>query len=244
MSKSTRTLARVTIRPATSSDLDGIMSVEEEKFGTIDETAMASREQMTHRIKLCNTDHYTWFWVAVQRDKIVGYVVVQPTDLTPDTCQTWDQATDGGKLTKTFNPLGVNLYGVSVAASESAPEQTSLLLLQESIKAWKKTGKKYFMFCCRMPGYAAANEGSAITIDPNDYWQWREPDGGPKDHYLRFFWQVFGADPVRLLKDGYPPDQESGGHGVLFAAEEPQFALQSVGQLLAQRQSGKEESRC
>ena len=217
----------VRVRSAVPLDLLQIMAVEEETFGSIGEDAMAAEAIMRRRIELCNSGNATWFWVAEDRDSLVGDIILQPTRLTPDECTSWEAATDGGTLRSTFALGGENLYVVSFAASAHAPRGTSSLLAYVAFLEWFRSGKRYFMFCSRMPGFSAAHQATGIS--PRDYIELRHADGGPRDPMLRLYWEMTGgAEPYRLLEHGFPPDHESGGHGVLFAADDPLRALRAI----------------
>ncbi len=209
----------ITIRSAMFNDLDGIMDVERETFGEVGDGAMASRELMADRIQLLNANS-TWFWVAEHEGKIVGDMILQPTRMTPDECTSWAHATDDGTLKKTFDEAGKTIYGVSLAVSSRAPEGTSELLIHRLLQSWLDTGKDCFMICSRMPGFKEAHEQTAIAAE--DYWQQRRlSDGKPVDWMLRLFQDMIGVSPQRLLINGFPVDEDSGGHGVLCVSTDP-----------------------
>ena len=222
----------VEIRLATIEDFDGIMEVEQEEFGPLGQGAMASSEVMANRIALCNSQDPGWFWVAEHERRIVGDMILQPTHLTPAECTSWDRATDRGTLVSTFDRTGQNVYVVSLAASQSAPPGTSDLLMHASLVAWARHGGIY-MFVSRMPGFARAHRTSAIS--PEEYWQLKRRDGSPRDPMLRLYWTRSGrVEPFRLLRDGFPPDEESGGHGVLFVLTDPYRALLATAEYVHQ----------
>src|SRR6185369_11871109 len=93
----------LTVRTATLADLDGIERVEAATFGRIDPNAAASPGTIRHRINLLNAADPTWFLVAVAGSLVVGTLVLQPTDLEPADCTSWEAATDGGTLDRSFN---------------------------------------------------------------------------------------------------------------------------------------------
>jgi hypothetical protein len=217
----------VEIRPATLGDLDGIMAVESETFGPVGEGAAATRETMTHRIRLLNSEVPEWFFVARHGDRVVGDVILQPTNLRPEDCRSWETATNDGFLDRTFSRDGGNLYAVSLAVGRDAPPGTPELLIQRSFLAWLSAGKNLFMFCSRMPGFAAAHKKTGISAE--DYMMKRRKAGGPRDPLVYLYWKwTGGAEPVRLLKDGYSLDSQSGGYGALFALDDPAIALQAI----------------
>jgi hypothetical protein len=223
----------ITIRYAVPNDVPGIMEVEQATFGTVGDEATASRTVMAKRIDLLNAAQNKWFLVAQDEDGgIVGDMILQPTNLVPDRCTSWDVATDHGTLLTTFDALGTNIYVVSLAVSpRAAMDAVGTLLMHASLAVWA-WHHGLFMFCSRMPGFARAREKSGIG--PQDYLNLKHRDGGPRDPMLRLYWKMSGGVwPYRLLENGFPPDAESGGHGALFALEDPVRALFATGTFLA-----------
>lgn len=225
----------VQIRPAIVNDIDGIMDVEKQTFEPIGLGATASKATMIDRIVLCNETYRQsdsdprWFWIAEQDGNILGYLILQPTNLFPPQCTSWNQATDNGTLQETFNYTGSNIYVVSFAALEKAPAGVSPLLAHAGFVQWLNSRKKHFMFCSRMPGFRERHRKSGINA--HEYWRLTRKDGSPQDGMLHLYWEMTGgARPLCLLKEGFAVDKDSGGHGVLFAANDPQAALLAIGQ--------------
>lgn len=217
----------IEIRLATLDDLDDIMVVEASTFGSVGEGAAATREIMAHRIRLLNEEPPGWFFVATQNGRVVGDVILQPTNLLPDDCTSWMAATNNGSLDGTFCPDGRNVYGISLAVKKDAPAGASELLMHRAFLAWYSAGRKLFMFCSRVPGFSAAHRKTGVSIE--DYLLQRRRAGGPRDPLLYMYWKLTGgAEPVRLLRDGYTVDKESGGHGALFSLDDPVTALCTI----------------
>ena len=217
-------MSPVRVLAASPEHLLGIMMVEDEKRGTFDERAIVGWERMADRIERCNTDDHTWFWVAVAGDEIVGYIVLQPTWIAPEHGATWSTATDHGTLYRTFDPDGDNLYVVAMGVRADASRETWAMLFWAAFRAWRESGKRCFMACTRMPGFASAYGRTGVTAD--EYWRLRRGDGTPVDASLRLFHDLLGGvDPLRMLPKNCPNDHASGGHGVLFAAYDPARAL-------------------
>lgn len=215
------------IRLATLDDLDDIMVVEASSFGSVGQGAAATRETMAHRIGLLNEEPPGWFFVASQNGRVVGDVILQPTNLVPDDCTSWMAATNNGSLDGTFCPNGRNVYGVSLAVKKSAPSGATELLLHKAFLTWYSSGRKLFMFCSRVPGFSAAHHKTGIGIE--EYLLQRRRSGGPRDPMLYLYWKYTGgAEPVRPLYDGYTVDEESGGHGALFSLDDPVSALCAI----------------
>jgi len=218
---------KMKVRPATVGDLRAIMEVEKATFGQIGSGASATKSVMKKRISLCNKGLYNWFLVAESDDGVVGYMILQPTSLTSNKCTSWHHATDNGELQKTFDENGENIYVVSFAVKEDAPQWVGTFLAHASITEWLRSGKKCFMFCSRMPGFTEMRRKKKIT--PERYWRLTRRDGSPYDPMLNYYWSMLGGvHPRRLLKNGFPPDKESDGYGVLFVAQDPLKSLRAI----------------
>jgi len=211
---------KVRVRPAISADLNDIVEVEKESWGEgVGAEAMASPETIASRIALCNSSYPGWFWVAEAYGKVVGNFILQPTRMSPEECTGWDAATDGGRLTGTFNPSGSFVYGVSLAMLGTAPAGAMDLLVHAGHMLRLVNGKRVLYACARMPGFLNANRNTGITVD--EYWRLKRKDSTPKDPFLWHFATMIGLLPAKLLENGYPPDEESGGHGVLCVSTDP-----------------------
>lgn len=224
-------MSPVRVLAASPEHLLGIMRVEDEKRDTFDEPAIVGWEHMADRIERCNTDEHTWFWVAVAGDEVVGYIVLQPTWINPEHGASWSAATDHGTLFRTFDADGDNLYVVAMGVCAGALRETWALLFWAAFRAWRASGKRCFMACTRMPGFASAYARTSVTAD--EYWRLRRADGAPVDATLRLFGQLLGdVDPLRLVRKNCPTDHASGGHGVLFAAYDPPKALRAAAAMI------------
>lgn len=216
-------------RLATFADLSAIMRIEAESFGEAGEATMASQELMRSRIIRCNERVPGWFWVAEEGGCVHGYLVLQPTSIAPDECRSWDHATDNGTFEKTFVSDGDTIFGVSIGTGHAAPEGAVYMLIFRGMLLLAQTGKKRLMLCSRMPGFQKAHEQTGIPAD--EYWRLRNTRGAPKDPMLRMFFGAFGVGPYAFMRNGFPPDVESGGHSALVVVENPHRSLE----LLAER---------
>jgi hypothetical protein len=217
----------VEIRPAKLDDLDDVMAVEAETFEPVGDGAAASRETMAHRIRLLSMAAPEWFFVACLNGRVVGDIILQPTNLCIQDCTSWNAATNEGTLDGTFRRDGENIYGVSLAVCRDAPAGTPDLLMNQAFRTWHSTEKNLFMFCSRMPGFASARR--RVGISAEDYLKRRRKNGGPRDPLLYLYWKwTGGAEPVRLLEDGYAVDRDSGGYGALYALDDPITALRAM----------------
>ena len=233
----------ITLRSATFDDLDGIMNVEEKKW---EEGTAATREVMEDRIRICNSKEPHYFFVAVENNRITGYLVMQPTDLTPDTCVSWTSATDNGIMKTTYKEGGPNLYVVSICAISppKASADTADRIMARVVDLWCRHGG-ILMFTARMPGFSTAHEKTGIT--PDEYWQLKKiGGGGPQDAGIQFYWsRSGGVEPTRLLKNGFPSDVKSGGHAVLYVLKDVLSAQEAIQNHLchASHHVGKKEGR-
>jgi len=218
------------IRDAEEGDIGGIVSLEEEEFGPVGDGAAASEAIMLDRLQRLNGDaRQKWFIVAENRGEIVGDMVLQPTGQIPEDCTSWPESTDNGTLRSTLDLDGEHIYIVSLAASQRAPHGTAELLMHASLVKWAQHGGKYY-FVSRMPAYRKVYEEHGTS--PEEYvGKKRSSSGAPRDPMLYYYWLMSGGvSPHRLLRNGFPPDEESMGHGVLFILENPYQALLATAQ--------------
>ena len=218
------------VREARIEDLDSIMQVEKQ-YGALvgGQPSMAPRDLMASRIETLNQPEHYWFFVAEQGDGVaVSYIILQPTDLAPDECRSWRHATDNGTLASTFNPAGENIFGVSMARRQGAPQGSLEILVHHSlvVKHREKLSGHYY-FCAPMRGFERASARSRVR--PEDYWSQKRKDGTYHDHMLEEFRLMFGEGPCRLLRNGYLPDAKSGGHAVLYVVKDATSAALSIG---------------
>jgi len=223
----------VVVRAARREDLAGVMAVERTQFEQqVGEGSAAAEEVMERRINLCNGGNLKWFLVAECLGRVVGYMILMPTRMRPNECDSWAHATDNGELSGMWDTSGDNMYVVSLAVLPDAPEYTSVLLVYHSTRLWRAAGKKVYMFCARMPGFAEAHASTGVS--PEEYWKRYGPDGLPEDWMLRLYTMMSGGQgPHRLLLNGYPPDTASGGHGVLYAVTSIEMSQKGERRMLA-----------
>lgn len=222
----------LTVRPAEPRDLDDLMEVEKhygEVVGGNDSTA--SRGLMESRIAILNRSSPKWFLITerVSDKRVVAYLILQPTNLSPDACISWSQASDSGALKSSFDPNGKHIFAVSFGRHPSAEVGALELVTHESLALWhahKRSGSYYF--CAGIRGLRKAHEETGISAD--DYWHRRREDGRSyQDQMLEVFRQLVGEGPVRLLVDGYPPDRSSMGNAVLYVVKDPMVAALILG---------------
>lgn len=219
------------VRPAEPRDLDDLMAVEKQ-YGEVigGKDSMASRGLMESRIAILNGSSPKWFLIteSVSAQKVVSYLILQPTNLSPDACISWSQASDCGTLKSTFDPNGKHIFAVSFGRHPSAEVGALELVTHESLALWhahKRSGIYYF--CAGIRGLLKAHQDTGISAD--DYWYRRQDDRSYQDCTLEGFRQLVGEGPVRLLVDGYPPDRSSMGNAVLYVVNDPMVAALILG---------------
>jgi hypothetical protein len=204
--------------------LDDIMEIERETFGALGEGAMASRDLMEARISRCNVVGRGWFLIALHEGTAIAYLVLQPTDLLPESCVSWERSTDGGTFEQTYDEEGETIFGVSLGATKNAPPGAASFLIHKAHVLWLERKKKRIMLCSRIPSLSHAMEKSGVAAE--EYCFQLDENGKPLDWLLREFHEVFGVLPVKFLRNGYLPDAESAGHGALFVIENPYAVLE------------------
>ena len=118
----TKEMARgkITTRNATIDDIPTLVDVDMRSFATVysgynqseEELRAELTEKFQHRYETVGS---RWIKVAEKNGNIVGFMMSCPTDKQPDNFTSWEDATDNGMLTNTYNPKGKNLYIVSLS---------------------------------------------------------------------------------------------------------------------------------
>jgi hypothetical protein len=219
------------IRPATINDVDSLARVERLAWASVSEDAVAPAEIIRERIELCNSGTYPWFLLAEQQTgavpEILAYVALQPTRLTPDAVSSWDAATDDGTLRNTFDQEGQNLFAVSLSVPKGVPPGTAELLVCQTLVYRLAAKKKHYMFCARMPGFRAAKDSNP-DLTAESYLTMRRSDETSVDWQIREYENMFGEPALRVIRNGFPPDADSCGHSVFFAANDPVKNLETI----------------
>jgi hypothetical protein len=231
---SDRKLPNIKVRPARLEDLPGIVRVETDTYQRkMSHEAGAEARTLEQRIRLLNGNerHGGWFLVAEYRGVIVGTVILMPTSIHPGHCVSWAASTDNGTLLSTYDPNGKNLYVVSFGVPNGAPPLTAECLVSRVVAEWTRLNGRFLMLCSAIPGFSIWRRKTGGDVDA--YWQLRDGRGLPADPMLRYYHEVVGAEPYRLLRNGFPPDEESEGHAVLCMAQDPVNAAHLVSQKIA-----------
>ena len=201
-----------TVRPAVIADVTKLSQLEREAYGWIGEEAIAPPHLIADRINLLNSGDMPWFWVMERSGELGAWQVLQPTSVNPYTYGSWDEVTDQGRLQATFDPSGRNVYIVA-GGSSNLPTVASHLMTLQSLLMLRETGRDTIFVCLAMPGYAKYH--SQTGKSPEEYIALTDGDGIPIDKFVAlsvYDWPV--TPSFRVLRDGYPPDQDSGGHAV------------------------------
>ncbi len=208
------TFGEWTVRPAVPADDAEVDRLDREEYGWLGEDAVEGIDSIRHQIALLNGGEQPWLWVLERGGHMVGWYVLLPTNVDPKQFSTWAEVTDGGRLTGTFDPAGRNLYLVAAGVSASQPREAHNLLILNSLRLMRSRGMRTFFICLAMPGFASAH--AATGVEPEAYMQQVDDAGVPVDPLMAFFRTHWPGQhrPPRFLRDGYPPDQFSGGHGV------------------------------
>lgn len=211
-----------TVRPAVPEDVPALFALEQEEYGWLGADAVAPASLIAHRIDLLNSGEVPWFWLLERAGTPVGWSVLQPTHVDPQTFGSWAEATDSGTLRRTFSPDGPSVYMVAGATSGRVAKEAGDLLQLQELRLLKATQRRVLFTCSAMPGFSARH--AATGISPEDYVAEVDADGYSTDSFLAM---VQAALPrpltLRLLRDGYPPDRFSAGHGVGTVCDIPDF---------------------
>jgi acyl transferase domain-containing protein len=201
-----------TVRPAVIADVTKLSQLEREAYGWISEDAIAPPQLIADRIDLLNSGNMPWFWVMERSGELGAWQVLQPTSIDPYTYKSWDEVTDQGRLQATFDPNGCNVYIVA-GGSSNLPTVASHLMTLQTLLILRETGRDTIFVCLAMPGYAKYH--SQTGKSPEDYITLTDEDGIPIDEFIAlsvYDWPV--TPSFRVLREGYPPDRDSGGHAV------------------------------
>jgi acyl transferase domain-containing protein len=201
-----------TVRPAVIADVTKLSQLEREAYGWIGEEAIAPPHLIADRINLLNSGDMPWFWVMERSGELGAWQVLQPTSVDPYTYGSWDEVTDQGRLQATFDPSGRNVYIVA-GGSSNLPTVASHLMTLQSLLMLRETGRDTIFVCLAMPGYAKYH--SQTGKSPEEYIALTDEDDIPMDEFIAlsvYDWPV--TPSFRVLRDGYPPDRDSGGHAV------------------------------
>jgi hypothetical protein len=209
------------VRPARLEDVAAIHRLDQQEYGWLGEDATDDEAFIENQVRTLNSVGTPWVWLLEKtvdehsrQMEIVGWYILQPTSKRPEEITSWADATDSGRLHATFDPAGKYLYIVAGGVSRHYSKQAHRLMVLNAVSLMKAHKMKAVFACLAMPGFADAH--AAVGIAPEDYVQWVHSNGMPKDAFLAFFRELWAGvhRPLRLLVNGYPPDQHSGGHGV------------------------------
>jgi hypothetical protein len=124
-----------------------------------------------------------------------------------------DEVIDQGRLQKTFDPSGGNVYIVAGGSSNHFHTIASYLMTLKALLMLRETRRDTIFVCLAMPG--CANYHSQTGKSSEEYITLTDEDGIPINKFIAlsvYDWSVFPS--FRVLRDGYPPDRDSGGQVV------------------------------
>lgn len=214
------------VRAATVDDVPEIHRLDQQEYGWLGEDATDDIDFIKHQVETLNSSSVPWLWLLEKKavktagttpcaqKELVGWYILQPTHKSPASIKSWADATDHGRLTNTYDPEGKNLYLVAGGVSGKLTKQAHRLMVLNALSLMAINNMHSVFACLAMPGFSEANEIAPIA--PQEYVSLKHANGMPRDAFLAFFSELWPADhrPMRLLENGYPPDQRSGGHGV------------------------------
>lgn len=206
----------IIIKQASLNDLDKIIEIDERVYGGISEEVTATKEMMKSRIEIGKA----WFFAAFVGDTLAGYLSLQPSEKGFEKFISWEDSTDNGTLKASFNEGGRYIYGVALTID---PDYRGLGITEKlfEVAAYKLISekKKSVYFSGRMPGYWRYRD----KMTPEEYYNKKIKLGRKRvafDPQIRMY-ESFGLKKVRLVKDGFRGDKESGGYGIVFLAKNP-----------------------
>ncbi len=124
-----------------------------------------------------------------------------------------DEVTDQGRLQKTFDPSGGNVYIFAGDSSNHFHTVASYLMTLKTLLMLRETRRDTIFVCLAMPGYAKYH--SQTGKSPEEYIALTDEDGIPIDEFIAlsvYDWPVFPS--FRVLRDGYLPERDSGSQVV------------------------------
>lgn len=195
---------KIVIRKACLDDLDEIITVEELSWP---EGMRADSDKYMSRI---NTFNDGVICAEVER-RIEGVVVTEIVqyDL-KNPIKTWGEVTDSGFITKTHNPDGDTLYGVSLSVLPYANGGISKKLLIAAGQLAVHKNLKQIVLGARIPRYRKYSKAMPAI----NYAYSRTKTGKFLDPELEFY-SKYGLEIVTVLPD-YFPDPDSLNYGVLL----------------------------
>lgn len=209
------------VRPARLEDVAEIHRLDQQEYGWLGEDATDDESFIENQVRTLNSVGTPWVWLLEKaceenpaRMDVVGWYIMQPTHKSPHGITSWADATDHGRLHATFDPAGKHLYIVAGGISRQYTKQAHRLMVLNALSLMKAHKMQSVFACLAMPGFAETHASEGIS--PEDYVQLTHHNGMPRDAFLAFFRELWSGEhrPLRLLVNGYPPDQHSGGHGV------------------------------
>lgn len=237
-----RASSRMTIRQAVEADIDALVEVDVKAFERV-----YSKYQM--RDEELREDLHKQFSIRFQRlggrwislieidGHPVGFMMCCPTSKRPEDFESWEDATDNGTLTTTYDPAGEYLYVVSLSVVPAASRaQGQDMLIMSAIGQLIETRKRSAFFESRLPGlktwtklesrregrqfekltqsekgnYASEYFHSTLVVSGKEV---------PRDPLLRLFAGV-GCRFIKLVPDAYR-DEPSMNFGAIGIFDNP-----------------------
>jgi|GEM_PF-860970 len=221
---STKMRDKIYVRQVTEKDLDEIMEIERRVWP---ENMRATRDMLLSRLKTFPEG----FLCVVKNGKIVGFVcseIIYYKD-TKKKNFNWYNLTDNGYITKSHNPKGDSLYGISLSVlpQNKDAKLASMLIFDSLGKLIIRKRLKRGVFGARIPSYYKY----AIDFPIEKYIFTIKRNGFFLDPELALY-QRIGIYPIRAIKD-YFEDNESLNYGVLVTWKNPYYKITRLFPFLA-----------
>lgn len=209
---SQRSKARLEVRKAKTSDIDGISALISRAYPTLPPYTLGElRGQLNHFPE--------GQFVAIKDDEIVGYCASSlVSEELAFSQHDWEEVSGNGFGTR-HNPNGEWLYGYEMCVCPGQRgSRIGKRLYEERRELAEKLGLSGIVFGGRMPGYAYAKRMKKVK-NPEDYLK-QVSEGKLRDPVLGFQ-MANGFEPVGVLKRYLPEDKKSRGHAAHMVWRNP-----------------------
>jgi hypothetical protein len=200
---------KIEVRAAVLEDMAGVYEMDATLYGNILEEQTQDSPINMFKTRFHNCHGY--FWVALVDGKIEGFLSAQPMK---------NKTTTDGTFEGTFDPASDSVYIAALSVTKKGSDlDCTDRLLAIGMKKAVLDNRHYAYFIARMPGYHKVKD----KMTPEEYYEAKIEKNGkqvPLDWQLRMY-ESLGTKRIRLVLNGYEPDWESGGHGVLCVMEMP-----------------------
>ncbi len=225
-------MTSIKVRAAKLTDLEGLIQLELERYGSFHKELGTRHEDLTDRFTQRINNLSEFYLVATdQRERIVGSMSGLPTNHSPIDFVSWEQTTcEGTCKSYDHSPKKDNLYIVNLDILESYSKSGAQFALMNAMAVKVlRYGYKQVFFESRLPGLrnwikktVGMKQWSKLSkIEKlqcvNEYISSNGEDGRPLDQLVSFF-TVNGFKATRVVENAFN-DPESLNYGVIFYAK-------------------------